>query len=343
MNPLRRAARQLTPQRAFHAPGWVVLGVNNVCNLHCRMCDVGTGADSNFAFHLTGAEPLNMPLDLLTDTLDQVAAMWPRAKVGWAFTEPSVYPHLLPSLQHARRLGLHTTMTTNGLQLPKIASGLREAGLRELFVSLDGPAEVHDRVRRREGAFDRAMEGIRLTKGGPRVSVFACVTPWNVRSFRRLWRALDGIPLTIMHTNFTTPEMAERHNARFAAYPATASNVAQMDVAEIDLDALWEEIRDLPVTFSPDLRSRAALEAFYRGTAPIGKRCGDVWRSVMIKSDGSVIPAHGRCYRVTMGNVRTQTLASMWNGSEVGELRRTLTKAGGLLPACVRCCSAFER
>jgi hypothetical protein len=81
-----------------------------------------------------------MPLDLLTEALDQVASSWPDTTVGWAFTEPSIYPHLLPSLEHAKRRGLRTTMTTNGARLPKLAADLVRVGLDELFVSLDGPA-----------------------------------------------------------------------------------------------------------------------------------------------------------------------------------------------------------
>lgn len=34
--------RRFYPGHMFFAPEWLVLGVNNACNLHCRMCDVGT-------------------------------------------------------------------------------------------------------------------------------------------------------------------------------------------------------------------------------------------------------------------------------------------------------------
>lgn len=352
----RRVVDRASAGRAWRPPGWVVLGVNNLCNLHCRMCDVGTGfSGSNFAFHLTGAEPRDMPLALCTDVLDQVAAAWPRARVGWAFTEPSIYPHLLPTLAHGRRLGLRTAMTTNGARLPRLADDLVEAGLGELFVSLDGPADVHDDIRGRAGAWRLAVEGITRIAGRVPTSVFACVTPWNVGALERLLDDLSPLPLVsvgLMHTNYTTEATAARHNATYGdRYPATASNVAEMDVGDIDLDRLAGELAAIrarrwrfPVRLSPDLHDRDALVTFYRHPERlVGRRCGDAWRSLMIKSDGSVIPAHGRCYRVVAGNVGDTPLPALWNAAELRAFRATLTRAGGLLPACSRCCSAFER
>ena len=50
---LRRANFRLLPGRLFYGPEWLVLGVNNICNLHCKMCDVGTAfTNSNFYYHL---------------------------------------------------------------------------------------------------------------------------------------------------------------------------------------------------------------------------------------------------------------------------------------------------
>ena len=61
----------------------------------------------------------------------------------------------------------------------------------------------------------------------------------------------------------------------------------------------------------------------------------------MIDSDGEAIPVHGRCFRFPVGNIREQSLASLWNHGQLAKLRRTLQRAGGLLPACSRCCSGI--
>jgi hypothetical protein len=42
-----------------------------------------------------------------------------------------------------------------------------------------------------------------------------------------------------------------------------------------------------------------------------------------------------------MGNIHNNTLKEIWNGKLYGDFRNEVMKAGGQLPACSRCCSAF--
>ena len=66
------------PQKLFYDPQWLVLGVNNTCNLHCKMCDVGVEYnESNFYQNLVGTKPLHMPLDLFKTIADQAAQFFP--------------------------------------------------------------------------------------------------------------------------------------------------------------------------------------------------------------------------------------------------------------------------
>src|SRR5215212_4601825 len=53
------------------APEWLILCINNFCNLKCRMCDVGIGERASvFYANMIGDDPTNMSLDLLKQTLD---------------------------------------------------------------------------------------------------------------------------------------------------------------------------------------------------------------------------------------------------------------------------------
>lgn len=354
---LRNANLRLLPQHIVQAPEWLVLGVNNVCNLHCRMCDVGLArTDTVFARNLTGTRPLNMPLELVTEIFDEAARHWPGVRIGFAFTEPLIWPHLEVAVAAATKRGLATAVTTNGYTLSQRGPALADNGLGEIFVSLDGPAEIHDQTRGRAGSFARAVDGLACLARHPkppRMSVHCVLTPWNLGHLRRLVESLAELPLErigFMHPNFTTPEMAAEHNRHYGEhYRATDSNLGPLQPDQVDLDLLAAEIAvlralrpGLPLTFSPNLSSRVELERFYRQpTEWIGRGCGDVHRTMMIKSDGSVIPAHGRCYELTIGNVKHQSLPEIWNSAEIGRLRTALVRAGGLLPACTRCCSAF--
>src|SRR3954452_6677872 len=65
------------------APKWLALGINNFCNLRCRMCGVGGhGGESVFYAHLIGSDRRNMSLQLLHTILEQAGGFSPRPKVG---------------------------------------------------------------------------------------------------------------------------------------------------------------------------------------------------------------------------------------------------------------------
>ena len=354
---LRNLNARLWPRHLMFGPEWLVLGVNNHCNLRCKMCDVGLArTDTTFARNLVGTRPLDMPLDLLEHVIDEGARHYPGVRIGFAFTEPLMYPHLLAGVTRARQRGLGSAVTTNGLLLPRLADDLAEAGLDNLQVSLDGPEEVHDQIRGRRGSFARAYAGLERLAGRsrrPALAVFCVITPWNAGRLADFVAAFEALPLStlgFLHTNFTTAAMAQAHNAIWGhAYPATLSNVDPLDPADVDLGLLDEQVRAVrarstpfPVSFSPPLDGLAALTRFYRRPHElIGRSCSDAARSLMIKSDGSAIPSHGRCYEVPVGNLRRASLPGLWNGAPLADFRAALAGAGGLLPACARCCSAF--
>jgi MoaA/NifB/PqqE/SkfB family radical SAM enzyme len=354
---LRRANLRFAPGRLLLGPEWLVLGVNNACNLSCRMCDVGLGRDdTNFGRNLTGSRPLDMPWDLYERIVSEAAASRPRPGIGFAFTEPLLWRPLVDAVALARSRGVATAVTTNGWRLPELAAPLAAAGLDDLFLSLDGPPDAHDAIRGREGSFERAVRGLdALLSRSPRpaVSVFCVVTPWNTSRLAEFVGLFSELPLAgigFLHANFTTAAMAAAHNAvHGGTYPATESNLGPLDPAAYDLPALAAavvRVRALRppfrVTFSPEIDGLDALRRFYLEPGTFwGRLCNDAARALMVKSDGRVIPAHGRCYDVTVGNLREDSLADVWNSPGIADFRRTLVREGGLLPACARCCSAF--
>ena len=354
---LKKANKVFRPEKLFFSPEFIVLGVNNVCNLHCKMCDVGTqNLETNFAQNLLGSHPLQMPIDLFKIIVDQTAKYFPKAKIGYAFTEPLVYTHLKESLSYAREKGLATTITTNALNLKRRADDLVEGGLSELYISLDGLEETHNYIRGNKRSFQKAIEGIEYIsslKNAPEISVYCVITEWNYMELEAFVSYFDKLPikhLGFMHQNFITEQLAESHNALYGnTYRATHSNIEETDFSKIDLKQLQEEVLKIKSnkysftpSFSPDIDNLERLQTYYnQPEKKMGKTCNDVFTNLMIKTDGSVIPAHGRCYNVSMGNIYENTLEEIWNGKQYGEFRKTIVKAGGLLPACNRCCSAF--
>jgi Fe-coproporphyrin III synthase len=354
---VRRMNERLFPAHLFMGPTHVVLGVNNFCNLRCVMCDVGTGNDeTNFGANLVGAKARSMSLELFQRIADEIAIFCPRAHLAFTFTEPLAWSPLGDALKYARDRGLYASVTTNGLLLPRRAKQLVAGGCVNLSVSLDGPEAIHDRIRRHAGSFARAVEGIKAVAampGAPNIAVFCTITEWNVGSLEQFLSDMSALPLKrvgLMHNNFVTGEQAQNHNLVFDGdLHATPSNVFESDPTKIDLERLSAELTQIkrskypfPVTIQPDRTAVSDLVIYYRRPDVfIGRHCHDANRILMIDSDGEAIPVHGRCFRFPIANIRTHSLKQIWNHEKLSQLRRTLHHAGGLLPACSRCCGGF--
>ncbi|WDE07903.1 radical SAM protein [Thalassomonas viridans] len=354
---LRHLNRRYFPGYMVTPPQWLVLGVNNLCNLHCKMCDVGTeNNETIFATNLIGSTPKHMPLALFEKIVLQTASYFPDAKLGYAFTEPLIYKHLEESLALTCKHKLYTCITTNALNLEKKADAISENRVAELFISLDGPREIHNQIRGHSQAFEKAMAGLEKLFSfhtRPKVSVYCVISRWNIGRLTALAEFFRHYPIShlgFMHTNFTPKSVAFEHNLEYGPrYFASHSNIELTEIEAMDLDLLWQELKQLKsrqypfnVSVSPELENEAALTRFYRAPHEfIGRQCKDVFSNIMIKSDGNAIPAHGRCFNLTLGNLYQDNLKNLWNSAAYARLRRDLRRAGGLFPACARCCSGF--
>lgn len=353
---IRSVNARMHPQRVFLDPKWVVLGVNNVCNLHCKMCDVGTqNYESNFAQNLVGSHPINMPLELIKMVIEQTSEYWPSTKLAYAFTEPLVYPHLVESLAYANEKGLYTTVTTNALTLRQKAAQLVGAGLNHIYVSIDGPQDIHNEIRGNKKSFQKALEGIEALHqfpSAPSVDIITAITEWNIGHLMELLEALKEIPIrevSFMHTQFNDPDMVHKHNKVWGElYPATPSNLDEVNLDNMNLKTLAGEITAIrkknwpfKVSFAPELDSESALMDYYHTPEKrFVRHCSAIFNSIMIKSDGTLIPAHGRCFNLEVGSLYKQTLPEIWNSMTFSKFRRDAMASGGLFDGCSRCCSA---
>ena len=75
--------------------------------------------------------------------------------------EPFLYPDILPLIREVKARGLTCTVITNGGRLEPLARELVEAGIDSIAVSIDGPPDVHDRIRGRSDSFEKAAAGVR--------------------------------------------------------------------------------------------------------------------------------------------------------------------------------------
>jgi radical SAM protein with 4Fe4S-binding SPASM domain len=147
------------------------------CNLscaHCRRIEGDNTADSD----LTSGQAAEL--------IDRLAAMG-RAQafmpiLVFSGGEPLCRGDLFELIERAHRKELRCALATNGTLIDAAMAGrIRSAGVDRVSVSLDGTtAEVHNKLRRQEGSFEAAVEGMeRLREEGVPFQINMTMTRYN--------------------------------------------------------------------------------------------------------------------------------------------------------------------
>ena len=363
------------------APKTVYAFVNDRCGLKCKMCDIGAenrgvdqetllGAD---AHSLEGSTSLLRPSlslnmtdrgrDLKPEILIAALRGMGDAARGALLqvngTEPLLYPEYPELLRAARGAGMKTGITTSGIVLKREAMRLAEAGLDQLFLSMDGPPAIHDEIRGVPGLFNRILDGVEaldsacamLGRPRPTIVVSFAVTFDNhlhIAEFLEAVRPIRPASVILNHLNFVSTDVARRHNASFPAYSIGPSSLSaweecrNMDFLElfrqieIARRADWTEVCVIPHCPTP-----TRLQWYYtRPELPMSRpRCEALQACVQVRTDGTVA-ALGRCFSVTMGDLNSEKLSEVWAGRPYQELRG-MVREQPFLEACMRCCGSL--
>ncbi len=130
----------------------VVWNVTRACNLNCVHCYARSTEK-------TGEKELSTPQAMaVIDDLAEFGSPVILLSGG----EPMMRPDIIDIAAYAVNKGLRAVISTNGTLIDRQkAEDLKTIGLSYVGVSLDGMEEVHDRFRRKKGAFKDALKGIR--------------------------------------------------------------------------------------------------------------------------------------------------------------------------------------
>jgi 12,18-didecarboxysiroheme deacetylase len=149
----------------------VVWNCTRRCNLRCRHC-YSRSADRPYKAELTTDEGFALLEDL---------ARFGVPVVLFSGGEPLTRPDLPDLAGRAVKLGLRAVISTNGTLMDEAkAVQLKEVGLSYVGISLDGTRRTHDLFRGVEGAYDRALQGLRnCLKAGVKVGLRFTITRSN--------------------------------------------------------------------------------------------------------------------------------------------------------------------
>ena len=294
-------------------PGPVVIwNLIRRCNLACTHC-YSISADTNF--------PGEMDTDEVFSVMEDLYANHVRVLI-LSGGEPLLRPDLFAIVRHAKAMGFYVGLSNNGTLIgPANIAPIAALGLDYLGVSLDGLRATHDRFRRKAGAFDASLAGIRLAcDAGIRIGLRFTLTQGNAADLPALLQLADDEKIDrfyLSHLNYAGRGNVNRAHDAFHATTRRA------------LDTLfgwcWDHVRTATpkevVTGNNDadgvyllqwVRDRMPDKAAHlrRKLAQWGGNASGV-NVANIDNLGNVHP-DTMWWHHTLGNVRTRSFGDIW-------------------------------
>lgn len=341
-------------------PSTISLTLTYRCNLKCSMCWQYKEGTNGFAEVFDPKEELDA--DEIGRFVEEVKGFKPVFFLTGG--EPFLHREILDVLKHIKSAGLYVTINTNGVLLEKYADAIVDLDVDHIIVSIDGPPEIHDRIRGVPGTYDRALEGIRRiqalrNKRGaitPQIRANCTISEKNQDTLLEMVylceREIRPDLLNFCHLVFYKEETIDKHNRlfpkAFSGDPVTpgfqtsapkgeyyipkTNGLNSRHIAD-DVRRIMNLKKTFPIAFVPPLAADQVEPYYSNPDHAFSDRCMNPWKRVEIRPNGAV----ESCLHYYIGDIRTQPFREIWNGEKMKAFRKTI-KAGGLFPACQRCC-----
>jgi Fe-coproporphyrin III synthase len=219
----------LGPKR--NPPGPVVIwNLIRRCNLTCKHC-YSISADHDFAGELNTEEVFKVMDDLRAYRVPVLIL---------SGGEPLLRPDIFDVARRAKQMGFYVGLSSNGTLVDASnIDRIAETGFDYVGISLDGIRATHDTFRRKEGAFDASLEGVRLCHDrGIKVGVRFTLTQDNARDLPGLLKLVDdeGIhKFYLSHLNYAGRGNTNRAKDAFLETTRNAMNLL--------FDTCWNDLQ----------------------------------------------------------------------------------------------------
>jgi len=216
---------------------------------------------------------------------------------------------------------------SNGVLIDKTkAEGLSALGVKGVQVSLEGPEEVHDRIRGK-GSFARSMKGVgHLISSGLTVTLNVTLSNLNAPYISELVALARDAGAPRLGFSRLVPcgrgrqlqsEMMDKNRVRDIYRFLLSVQAEGLEIVTGD-----------PVASQMELKSNTDMGY----TACSG--CAAGISGLTLRPDGTINPC--RRLDIPVGNIRTDSLREVWATSEVLNSLRDKSRYGGKCGACAR-------
>ncbi len=309
----------------------LVIFPHNQCNCRCVMCDIWRIREAK---EITPAA-----LERQMDSLRDLGVRW----VVFSGGEPQLNEKWSGLARMLREAGSRVTLLTAGLLLKPQAQVVADS-VDDVIVSLDGPAAIHNHIRRVPGAFEQVAEGVAALhqlRSDMQVRARCTVQKENHASLRAVVQSAKEMGLSSI--SFLAADLtSSAFNRPEAWQPDRVDRVA---LTSDEVDALEAEIEILIHEQGADLDSGFVVESpsklrriVQHFRAHLGKaehvapRCNAPWVSAVVEASGDVRPCF---FHPVLGNIHQHALPDILNGPQALTFRENLDVQSNAI--CRRC------
>ena len=333
-------------------PQSISLTITNACNLRCGMC--GQWSDEGYMHDRKENLKQEMTLADWKRIVDELAAHTiPSLLLRGG--EPFLFPDIVALLEYINAKGIFVSIDTNGTMLEKYAQEIVRIGGIHLTISVDGPEEIHDRVRGVKGCFDRIRRGVARLNEIERASGRTISKSINFTISPYAYKGLGAMPdvarslsigvISIVPYYYFPTHVGKRYVDEMRdnfGCPAFSWRGFHHETSGVDFAVFREEFRkylaNLDGVYSfpyMDLSEEEYRVWFGDSVAPVGAlACTNVEKLIDVQPQGDVnfcvdFPDYA------IGNVREATIAALWNSERAARFREYRRKQP--LAVCYRC------
>jgi Fe-coproporphyrin III synthase len=316
----------------------LLLGIHDQCNCRCVMCDIWK-RKTGLAFRASD-------LDRHRESIRKLGVK----QVVLTGGEPLMNRELDAICQFFRELGVRITLLTTGRLLFQRAKTVATS-IDDVIISIDGPADIHDRIRRVPGIFASIQKGVTAVRDHRPEMPVSCRTTVQKLNHASLRSTVDAAKsLRLNSISFLPADITSGAFNRRDGW--TEERQSEVALTHEELRSLEDEIETLITTYEEDIRTGFIVENgtklrriadrfreyLYR-LPPKAPRCNAPWVSAVVDVDGSVRPCF---FHPVVSNVKQLTLQEAVNSETALSFRSTLHIANN--STCQRCvCSLNYR
>jgi MoaA/NifB/PqqE/SkfB family radical SAM enzyme len=285
--------------------------------------------------------------EISRDTLANHIDAFRKLKVKWAVFsggEALMHSNLWTLCEMLKEINIKITILSTGLLLKKYAEEVINWS-DEVIVSLDGSAEIHNKIRNIPNAYQKLQSGVKAMREiDPDFRVAGrCVLqrlnyidlPNIIESAARLGlNQISFFAADVSTTAFNRPQGWDLE--RVSDVALTSTEVAEFrQIIEKTIDEHHDKFVNSFIAESPEkMRKLVTYYSALNGDNELPVvHCNAPWVSTVIEADGAVRPCF---FHRTLGNIHNKPLLDILNSSEASRFRQQLdVKRDSICRKCV--------